>query len=298
MRKENEFKRSKKRRRSRIMVVTGIILLCIGSVLIYWNVPYSPLQSQFDRQMKVRLERIVPNVEVCTQAEIDRLPKLLGHHLEQIGLVGSRKYNSVNVAFHDTKFVFDSQKGTVLTMDYDLWLLCDQPFRSAYISSSLYGIPFEGIDYCTDDKEGGMKGVIGKAVPLFDTHNQQMYKAGLISWLAEGACVNPSILLSDYLTYEELDTNHVKATIRYNGVQGSGIFTFDENGQLAGFESDERQEEEIDGVMTKIGWKAVYKNYTEQHGILIPKVMQAIKVYPDGKEVIYFDSDDMDVILL
>ena len=200
----------------------------------------------------------------------------------------------MNIIFHNTKFVFDSEKGIQLNMDYDLWLLCDKPFRSAFIESSMFGVPFDGIDYCTDDKVGGMKGMIGKAFEIFDVHNEQMYKAGLISWLAEGACVNPSILLSDFVTYEEIDASHVEATITYNGVKGTGIFTFDEEGKLLGFESDERQEEEINGVMTQIGWKAIYEDYTGKNGILIPNIMKAIKVYPD-KEVIYFDSNNIEI---
>ncbi len=46
--------------------------------------------------------------------------------------------------------------------------------------------------------------------------------------------------------------------------------------ELLGFESDERQEEEINGVMTQIGWKATYEDYTGKNGILIPNIMKAI----------------------
>lgn len=284
----------KKQRRNRIMIFIGVVFILLGSVLIYWNISYSPFKSAYDKQMESRLDQIMASEAVCTQDEINKLPEALKKHCEYIGLAGSEKYNAVNVVFKNTKFVFDSNKGTLLNMDYDLWLLCDKPFRSAFIKSSMFGIPFDGIDYCTDDKVGGMKGMVGKAIEIFDVHNEQMYKAGLISWLAEGACVNPCILLSDYVTFEEIDASNVQATVAYNGVEGTGIFTFDEQGKLLSFESNERQEEEINGVMTPIGWRADYEDYTEKNGILIPNIMKAIKVFPD-KEVVYFDSNNIQI---
>lgn len=276
------------------MIIIGTVLILIGGLLVYWNISYSPFKVYFDRGMKNRISQVETSAAICTQDEIDKLPELLKKHCESITLTGRKKYNAVNVVFHDTKFVFDSQKGTILNMDYDLWLLSDKPFRSAFCKSSIFGIPFDGIDYCTDEKTGGMKGMIGKAFKIFDISNEQMYKAGLISWLAEGAVVNPGILLSKYVTYEEIDDTHVKAIVSYNEVQGMGIFTFNNKGRLIGFESDERQAEEINGVMTPIGWRAIYGDYTRRNGILIPNIMQAVKVYPD-KEVIYFDSNDMDI---
>jgi hypothetical protein len=280
--------------RNKMVIFAVVIVILIGIILIYWNIPYSPYKTSFNKDIKSRIDEVVANEAICTQDEIDRLPEAMRRHCEYIGLVGSKKYNVVNVLFHNTKFVFDSNKGTILDMDYDLWLLCDKPYRSALCKSSIFGIPFDGMDYCTDDKVGGMKGMIGKAIEIFDVHNEQMYKAGMISWLAEGAGFNPCILLSDYVTYEEIDSTHVKAMISYNGVEGTGIFTFDEQGRLLDFESDERQVEELNGIMTPIGWRARYGDYIEKDGLLIPGMTKVIKVYSD-KEVVYFDSNNIDL---
>lgn len=276
------------------MIVVGVVLALAGLILIYWNMPYSPFKESFDKDMKNRLAKMAVNEEICTQKEIAKLPEPFQKHCAYIGLVGSKKRDAVKVVFSDTKFVYDSEMNTILTMDYDLWLFCDRPFRSAFCKSSMFGIPFDGIDYCTDEKIGGMKGIIGKTITIFNVYNEQMYKAGLLSWLAEGAAVNPCILLSDYVTYEEIDSTHVKATITYNQVTGTGIFTFDEQGRLRGFSSEERQVEKVNGIMTPIGWRAEYETYKEKDGVLMPKTMRAIKVYQD-KEVVYFDSNTMNI---
>lgn len=271
-----------------MLLFAGILLLII-TILIYWMIPFSPYKKSFDHHMKKRLLHKQVEGERCNREEMNHLPRLIRQYCDFIELEGAVKYQAVNAKFQDVIFVFNDKTETVLSMGYDLWLFAHQLFRSAYCTSSLYGVPFDGLDYCKDSKVGGMKGIVGKAIKIFDISNEQMYVAGLISWLAEGAALNPSILLSPYITYEELNETQVKATVSYNGLSGSGVFTFAEDGRILKFESDERQVEKVNGVMMSIGWRAEYDQYEYFKEVKIPHSMKAIKVYPE-KEVVYFDA--------
>lgn len=282
------------KRRNKVMLAVGIIFLILGGVLVYWNIPYSPYKAAFIKKMEARADKVKEKAEVCTAEEIARLPEPLKRYCAYIGLENYPKHQVTRTVFSDTKFVFDSQTGKVLNMDYDLWLFYDEPYRSAYCTSSMFGVPFDGVDYCTEDKQGGMKGILGKAIQIFDVRDAQGYKAGLISWVAESVCINPSVLLAPCLSYETLDANHVKVTISYNGVSGSGIFTISEEGKITEFYSDERQVENVDGVMTPVGWRCEYGDYIEKDNIRQITSVRSIKVFPE-KEVVYFDSDNFTV---
>lgn len=276
------------------MIVGGIILTLIGLIFVYWNISYSPYKHQFTKQMEEKVSQVPSVTEVCTDEEIDQLPEPLKRYCDYIGLKNFPKYQVVRTTFMNTDFVFDDKSGKVLDMDYDLWLVFNQPFRSAYCSSSIYGIPFDGIDYCTQNQEGGMKGIIGKAIQIFDVHSKQGYQAGLISWFAEALILNPSVVLSPYVTYEVMDANQVKVTVACNGVSGSGLIFIDDQGVVTSFYSDERQVENIDGVETRIGWKCEYEDYRMENGIMQAHTVRSIKIYPD-KEVTYFESDDFKI---
>lgn len=279
----------------KIKRIVGIVVLSvILGLIIYWLLPYSPFRNKFQKDIQNKMDNVQEIHEVVTKADLDKLPRAFQKHLEFVGLEGTKKYGVVNVKFNKAFFLFNTEKNTKLSMDYDLWLFCNDPLRTAYIESNMMGIPFDGVDYMNDDKTGGMKGFVGKAIQIFDMKDKQAYKAGLISWLAEGAVLNPSILVSDFVKLEEIDSNHVKAIVSYNGVTGEGIFSFDDTGRLTEFESEERQVEAVDGVMTAIGWKAIYKNFEEGPYFKIPKLIQSTKVYKD-KEVVYFESDDFDI---
>lgn len=273
-------------------VIIISILVMLAGFIIYWKLPYSPEKKRFYRAMQERADAMTSGQEVCTREEIEKLPEPVRKYCEYIGLENFPKYKGAQAVFADTDFVFDTKSGKILNMDYDLWIFNGEIYRSAFCSSSMFGIPFDGVDYVTEDGQGGMKGILAKAIQIFDVRDEQGYKAGIISWLAESATINPAALLSPYVTYEELDDTHVKATVSYHGVSGSGVFTFDEEGRITEFYSDERQVEEIDGEKLALGWKCIYEEYEERNGLKLATKISSIKVFPDGKELVYFAADD------
>lgn len=279
----------------RIKIILLILIVLVISIIIYWKIPSSPEKVKFQKAMQKRANEAEKRCEVCSRKEIEQLPEPLKKYCEYIGLENFPKYQVVNVVFNDTDFVFDTKSGKIISMDYDLWLFYGDIFRSAFCSSSMYGIPFEGMDYVTDDRQGGMKGILAKSLVIFDNHDEQGYKASLISWLAESSVINPSVFLSPYVTYEEIDDTHIKATVTYQGVSGSGIFTFNSEGEITEFYSAERQVEEIDGVKMELGWKCYYDKYEERNGIKTATNVKSTKLFPDGRELVYFASKNFKV---
>ena len=275
----------------------SISFILLGAFAIYFNnIMYrelggSPFKQHFDKEIEEHIKNIAASNELCTREEIEGLPKSLHKHCEYVGVEGFPKYEVTNVFFKNTKFVFNDESGKILNMDYDLWLVNRKLFRRAYCGSSLYGIPFEGMDYMTKDKEGGMKGILARVITIFDERNKQGGRAGIISWFIESVIVNPSVLFSEYVSYEEIDTNHVKVIISWQGITGTGILTLNDEGVITGFYSDDRQTGKVNGEEVMIGWRCECNHYKQRDGFIYPAEIKAIKVYPD-KEIVYFDADN------
>lgn len=86
-----------------------------------------------------------------------------------------------------------SQSGPALSIDYTHYNFTNVPSRLAFIDSSMFGILFEGYDYYINGN-GGMKGVIGKAIQLFNQTGAEMDEACLVTYLAECFFIPTSIL--------------------------------------------------------------------------------------------------------
>ena len=280
--------------KSASFVLLGVFAIYFQNRM-YRELGGSPFKQQFDLEMEAFLHRLPVTNDVCTKEEIEKLPKPLQKYCEYIGLEGFPKYPVVNAYFKDTKFVFDDESGKILNMDYDLWLTNPIPFRKAYCGSSMYGIPFEGLDYMTEDKKGGMKGILARVIPLFDITNEQGYQAGIISWFIESVVLNPSVLFSEFVSYEEIDKQHVKVMISYQGMTGTGVITLNEKSEIIEFYSDERQTGKVNGKEVMIGWRCECNHYESDLHICYPREIKAIKVYPD-KEILYFHANSVSLI--
>lgn len=279
-----------------MFIVLGVLAVIIIGIVIFFEIPYSPNKNAFQKMINKEIDATPEATGTITKEEIEKLPEAMQRYFNYIGCVGKEKHNQARIKYKDTYF-FNLDMNKALTIQYDLYLFADRPFRSACITSSYMGVPFEGMDYCKEidgTMQGGMLGVIGKVIQIFDVHNEQMYTAMLISWLSENV-LNPTALLSEYITYKQIDHNHVEATIFYNGVTGRGTFTIDDEGRITDFYSIEREVAVIDGVETPIGWGGQYGEYKERNGIKVPSKMAAFKEYPN-KKVNYFDADEYEII--
>ena len=152
--------------------------------------------------------------------------------------------------YHNVDFS-QGRSGPTLTIDYTQYNFVNEPCRMALIDSSMFGIPFEGYDYYQNGS-GGMKGVIAKAITLFDQTGTDMDKACLVTFLAESLFA-PTILLQDYITFEEINDFEVRAAITYGGQ------TLCDNYQIS------------------------------LNGIKYPTKFQAVWNYPDG-DLVYFNG--------
>ena len=193
----------------------------------------------------------------------------------------------LKMEYHNVDFS-QGRNGPVLTIDYTQYNFVHKPCRMALIDSRMFGIPFEGYDSYQNGR-GSMKGVIAKAIPLFDQTGADMDQACLATFLAESLFA-PTILLKDYITFEEINDFEVRATISYKGQTASGIFNFDEQYEMISFTTNDRAAANTDGTVEYIPWSALCGDYTvEKNGIKYPTKFQAVWNYSDG-DFTYFDG--------
>lgn len=278
----------KKTRERKMIVAFGGLLVLVGMILIWFHIPYSPLKRTFQKDIHaIMSENRLQNNEVFTEDDFKGLPTAVQNYIKGCGYIGTPKMSYLKMEYNNVAFS-QGKNRPALKIDYTQCNFINEPCRMAFIDSSMFGIPFEGYDYYQNGA-GGMKGVLAKAVTLFDWTGADMDKACLATFLAE-CLFAPAILLQDYIVFEEVSDYEVKAAITYGGQSASGIFTFNEQYEMVSFTTKDRAVAKADGSMEYIPWSALCGDYqVSENGIKYPSKFQAVWNYPDG-DFVYFDG--------
>lgn len=263
-----------------------IILTLVVGIVIFLNIPFSPTKASFTDITEKRISEVSNKADIFTASDIEALPAPLQRYLTCCGYLGTPKMSCMRASFKDVDFIMSENK--TIKIDYTQFNLAKRPERCALISSSLAGIPFEGLDSFENGK-GSMKGTLAKVIPLFDQRGEGMDRACLVTWLAECLLV-PSAALQDFIEWEEIDEENVKATISWEGMKAEGIFTFANNGELLSFRTSDRIAIDMDGKETIADWSAYFSEYHSVNGILQPKILQSVWHYQNG-DCIYFNQN-------
>lgn len=284
-----------KRGKKRMGIIFGMVLIVIiGVVLIFFRLPYSKTKKEF-KNLKNDITKTAKTTshenEHFTEEDIANLPIPVQRYFRHCGYIGTPKMSYMKAYYKDVDFSLGRDKPNI-NMDYTQYNIVEEPVRIAYIDSSMFGIPFEGLDTYVNGN-GSMKGIIAKLVTLFHEKGPSLDKASLVTSLSE-CLIAPNIALQDYITWEAMDDLHAKATISYYGIHASGIFTFNEQGEMLAFTTEDREAVSMDGKVEKVKWTAACNEYKEINGIRQPVSFQAIWHYDEG-DLIYFDGKNIEI---
>lgn len=280
----------KKKRKKRILVVSIVALLLLAaSITVFFNISYSKTRAEFSEFTGGLLTGTPNQSGVFIEEDIIDLPSPVQKYFRYCGYIGKPKMSFMKATYQDVDFVFGKDKPTI-KIKYTQYNIADEPARIAYIDSSIYGIPFEGLDLYTAGN-GTMKGILAKLFTLFNQTGETMDKASLVTFLSE-CLIIPNAAIQEYITWEEIDALHAMATISYYGRTASGIFAFNEKGEMCSFTTNDRNATSTDGKSESVKWSVVFSEYAEANGIKKPTAFQAIWHYDDG-DLLYFDGKDV-----
>lgn len=245
------------------------------------------IKKTFISEVQSALENCEYSNEIFTEDDISTLPEPVQRYFRYAGYIGNEKMSNAKIIFKDADFKrgVDEKPLNLYSEQYNF---VAKPTRIVYLKSKILGlIPFEGRDKYQNGK-GIMTGKLLKLITLFNVKGTELDQSALVTFLAEVLIVS-NAALQDYIEWEKIDNNQVRATIEYGGTKAEGIFIFNEKGEWIEFETEDRYMDKGDGVFKKEKWTVEVSNYIEKDGIKIPQRMKAIWNLSDG-DFAYFDG--------
>ncbi|MBS4539432.1 hypothetical protein GOQ27_13230 [Clostridium sp. D2Q-11] len=245
-----------------ILIIIVVLLVLLIAVKFIAKI-------SFDRNVEKEVEELFRTVknkdEIVTKADIAELPNNVQKWLVYTGVVGKEKIVAVRL----------KQKA-------DMRLEKDKPWMSVeaeqYFTTEDPGFiwkanikvaPFfhiSGRDKYQNGK-GNMLIKILSIFPVADSKGKKIDQGTLLRYLAETMWF-PTAALNEYITWEEIDDYNAKVTMTYGDITASGIFTFNDKGEVVNFEAERYGE--FDGEMTLETWSIPVREYKEFEGIKIP----------------------------
>ena len=273
-------------------IVIASIIFVVAAIAVFFRVPFSPISMQFKQVTLETAKTAKVASGIFSEADIERLPLPVQRYFRYCGYLGTPKMSYMKAALEDVDFVMSESR--TIKIDYEQFNRVDRPERYALISSSIFGIPFEGLD-SYGNGTGSMKGTLAKIIQLFDQRGEAMDRSCLVTWLAECLMV-PNAALQDFVKWEPVDDTHAMANVSWNGISASGVFTFSQAGELLAFRTADRAAVDMNGKETKAEWSAFFRAYHSVNGVLQPEVIQSVWHYPEG-DCVYFNENEASVTI-
>ena len=240
-------------------IVNAFILIVVifSAAAMYFN-------KMANREIEAMMRQSVETGQTLTAEKIRALPQNVQRWLQRSGVVGKRNPNTLRVV----------QKGTMRTQPTGRWM----PFKSiqhfsinppAFVwTARIQAAPF--IEIAGRDKyHQGHGNMLIKPLFLFTAANstgKEIDQGTLLRYMAEMAWF-PQSAVSEFVRWENIDDKKARVTMDYQGVSASGVFFFNDEGLVEGFEA--RRYGEFEGIYRKETWSVSVTGYKSFNGVTI-----------------------------
>ncbi|WP_407391389.1 DUF6544 family protein [Carnobacterium jeotgali] len=245
-----------------ILIVVLIFIIIFVSVSFIGNLVFN---KNVDNEIKVLFKKVKNKRSHISKADIEVLPQNVQRWLKYAQIIGKEKITSVRLKQKATMRLEIDKKW--MPVQAEQYFTTEEPsfiWKANIKMAPLFHIV--GRDVYTEGK-GNM---LIKFLSLFTVANskgKEINQGTLLRYLAEMVWF-PTAVVNNFITWEEIDTEHAKATMTYKEVIASGVLTFNDKGEVINFEAERYGE--FDNKFRLELWSISLYAYKEFDGIKVP----------------------------
>jgi hypothetical protein len=243
-----------------IIPVVIILLVITGSLIANYL-----FKQKVSQEVENFLSQITPSSETIPESDLEGLPRCVQKWMKVSHVVGQDKINSVRM----------KQQGFMRTDPSQAWMpfsarqyvRVEEPgFIWSVKARGPFALPMAGRDMYYQG-QGQMLIKLLSLVTVANASGDEVNQGSMLRYMAETIWY-PSAALSPYIQWEHISSNAAKATMRYKGVEASGVFHFNDQGEPINFTA--MRYREVNGQYELTPWSADVGNYKEFDGIKVP----------------------------
>ena len=239
------------------------ILILLVSIISYGQINFQKLVQQETTQLLSQNE-IIEN-KIINKDNIEYLPEPVKNWLRNSGAVG-QPFISIGKVIQKAEMKLKPEQEDWMSATATQYTTINVPAFiwtvDVKMNSLLYA---QGRDKFENGK-GEMLIKMNSLINVVNEKGEKLDEGTLQRYLGEMVWF-PSLALSPYIAWKQIDNHTAKATMSYKGTTGSGIFQFNANGEVTSF-----------SALRYKGNEATAKRYNWTMNIIDYKVFEGIKV--------------------
>lgn len=250
------------------VIASRVIIGIIAFIVIFIGGSFTA-NLLFNKSVEKEIQTLFSSVEnkgeIVTKAHVEALPQNVQRWIEYSGVIGKEKITAVRLKQKADMRLENESKW--MSVQAEQYFTTEEP---GFIwKANIKAAPL--VHIAGRDKYLGGKGnMLIKLLSIFtvaDSVGKEINQGTLLRYLAEMVWF-PSAVLNEYITWDEIDDDHAKATMTYKDVTASGVFAFNEKGEVIEFEAERYGE--FDKKFRLELWSISLRDYKEFEGISIP----------------------------
>ncbi|MCG8400489.1 MAG: hypothetical protein MJA84_02720 [Firmicutes bacterium] len=247
------------------LMVIGVLAAIIAAFLTISHIANITFNQKAKKEVGDFFTGIEDKGEIIQESDLAELPPSVQKWLVYSQVIGKERITTARLK--QTAVMRLKKEGRWMPLEAEQYFTVDKP---GYIwIAKVKAAPLMHIG-ARDKYHAGKGNVLIKFLSLATVANskgEETDQGSLVRYLAETMWI-PTAALSNHITWEEIDGRSARATMSYAGITASGVFHFNEKGQVINFIAPRYGE--FDGKFALETWSIPVKEYGEFDGIRVP----------------------------
>lgn len=255
------------------------LVIAIPLVVLALDARPSSFRSRFAHDRDALLARPVRPAPVVTEADLGSLPPLMRTYLRRVGALGRPRVRSLRVLFNAQ--MRSSATSPWMQSTATQYEFFDPPARLFYMNATRSGVPID-VFHRYIDSAATFQVRIASLFSMVDKSGPVLTRAETVTLMNDIVVMAPAAVLDLPFTWKTVGERSLLATFTNAGNTVSAALTFDADGDLVGFLSNDRTQEDAKGSRN-VPWSTPISGYREVDGIRIGALGNANWVEPSGE---------------
>jgi hypothetical protein len=219
------------------------VLILAGVVVGFLSQGPTSLRAEYEREAARVLARRGPSVPI-SEADLARLPRPLRRYLQASGGEGRERTRNFRARFRGR--IRGDPEARWMAFTADQVEAFDEPVRLFYMDATMLGVPVQVL-HVYRGATATMRVRAAGLVTLVDAKGPELDRSETVTLLNDMCLMAPGSLLDPRIRWEEIDARSARAAFTNGTNTVSAELSFDGDGRLVDFASEDRSQASPDG---------------------------------------------------